>query len=187
MCQYVYRFDWPDLTSNGTLNITQQVISLHFPQKSDVIPYGLIDKNCLPEVMLTVGNQVLFSYAWLPIASYNDLFKCHDMFNRMANEFLKCNLTKGSNPPPAYVKYYDEHHTFQKTPDYIVSCQESYLQVLIDLKILSSHCSPSRTMPKIEIHIGSYLVFCSNRDLKGLSSVSYTDVLTYILRKMANL
>jgi len=61
------------------------------------------------------------------------------------------------------------------------------ITVLIDLKILSSHCSPSRTMPKIEIHIGSYLVFCSNRDLKGLSSVSYTDVLTYILRKMANL
>ena len=185
LCQYVYSFDWPDLTSHGTLNITQNVIAVHFPQKPCIYPYSPTDKNNIPEVILKVSEQVLFSYAWLPIASYYDLNKCHDMLTRMAYYFFKCD--PAWQPTTSFVKYYDKQNTFQKNSDYTLNCQESYLQVLIDLKILSSHSHPVRQGPHIEIHIGSYLVFSSKRDLKGLSTSSFNDVLNYILRKIANL
>lgn len=187
--EYCYTFDGSDLTSDGRLNVAQTTIAAHFPAKNSIRQDNTLDKNYIPNFFLSVDNTVLFNYEWLPIVSYNDIWRCRDMFNRLFYEYL--NLTQYqpmSTTPDVYAfKWPHKLHTYQATSNYILNCEERHLHVNIDVTRLSSNAVMCKHLPHVEIYIGPYLVFSSYRDLDGLSGNALIHVLSFILQKMSSL
>ncbi len=130
----------------------------------------------------------MFNYDWLPIYTGTDLMRCKDILYKM---FCEYHSHVGDGPKSLSQPYYtpfmhNEHETRFENYECSLYCLENPQVTSIELKIKQSFkeintCSNSIN---VKIYIGQFLIFCSERDLKGLGHVSVTYVLIFILSKL---
>lgn len=185
--KYTYCFDWPEVPSDGSVLVYDNLIILQFPQRVGS-PSCLVDQRFLPVIELTVCQKLLFSFSWLPIFSYADLSKCQDMLRKFYYEYLTLLDSYPSQNSSGHHKLYQEHHTFRQNFEFVLDCKESYQQTFINLNISSDlTCQSGKQESHVQIRIGDYVVFCSKRDLKGIEYENVAGVLCFILQKISQL
>jgi hypothetical protein len=185
---YMYRFDWPYVTSDGTLQISNKnLVLIALPQRVGS-PSNILDQNLLPSFDLTISQNLLFSFSWLPIYTCADLLKCQDILIRAYYNYLMLiNVSPPQNPPGFQYLYYEQSNT-EQTSEYVLNYKESRLHTSLKLDILPNPtCDILKEDPHVQIHIGDYIVFSSERDLRGVQSKTLAFLLSFILQKLCRL
>jgi hypothetical protein len=184
---YMYRFDWPDVTLDGSLQISDKLVVLQFPQKIGS-PGCLLEKHFIPFVDFTVCENLLFSYSWLPIYSWADLTKCQDIFIRAYYDYLTIIKSCPPQNTPDFQYFYHEKRTTCQTSEYVIDCKESHLHTSLKIDILPNPtCDILKKEPHVQIHVGEYIVFSSERDIRGVNSKTLAVLLSFILQKLSRL
>ena len=141
----------------------------------------------LPDIEIVICKKLFFKYTWLPIVFEHDLTNCQDMLNKLYNEWLFLTQTHNMVTTPTHDKKYAERHAHLRHKDYVLDCWESQEATHLQVEIHQLRPAVSKNSPFVQMYVGPYLIFCSQRDLPGLSSSHYTYVTSYILQKMAGI
>jgi hypothetical protein len=178
--KYIYYFDIPPLFSSGSVNVYDHKLVATFPEPAS--EQSSLDHKYIPYVSLFVDKKQLFSYDWLPIYSVLDLEKCQDMFYKLYFEYSSLRV------------HYDVHssalsgifnliETSKETSEFTLSARETYNSASIEIELTKNEkMSLDCLLPiHIQIYIGAFLVFCSQRDLQPLNSKNLDYLLNFIL------
>jgi hypothetical protein len=168
--KYIYHFDYPQLTESGYVKIDLlNNIIVSFPEKPNVsVPHEI---QLAQNSTVYINKQLHFSYEWLPIYNYNDLYKVRDMMTKAYYDYIsiidKQVLQDFSSKK--YCPYYcSEIVTEHKTENFEISCFENKTNTCFDISIFNAskqkpaYCNEFRNL---QIFIGGNLIFCGQRDL----------------------
>ncbi|MEI7486018.1 MAG: hypothetical protein WCJ72_01195 [Chryseobacterium sp.] len=194
--QLIYYFDNDQLKSSaGYLQFFDQKLVLVFPEHSLDYSNVQIEKKLVSNINIFINKQLLFNYEWLPINTFNNLAKCQDMLYKMFHEYLS--LSTNYSPyhyTPAGL--YDVFETHYNNQEFTLTCIENYTSTCIQIDTKQNTdvliVQPEKTsvpglcdgLIHVQIYIGAYLVFCSQRDFQYLNFNNTNYLLNFIFSKL---
>jgi hypothetical protein len=191
--KYTYYFSSHSLsTSIGYLTVFDKKIIAYFSERTQNNNFVYLDVKCIPQFNLFINKIQLFSFDWLPIYTVNDLEKVQDMFYKFLNEYQLLenqNYPAVSHFPP--IGTYNVFETYYADQEFSLCCNEAFNLTDINIRIKDNTKSDLKVNNKndnetpvhLQIYIGSYLVFCSQRDLKNLSNENVNYINNFLLSK----
>jgi hypothetical protein len=168
--KYIYHFDYPQLNESGYVTIDQlNNIIVVFPEKPNVsVQYEI---KLYHNSVIYINKKLHFSYEWLPIYNYNDLYKVKDMISKVYYDYLSIiNVHVSPLKNKKYFPLYcSEILTEHKTKYYEILCFENTTNTCFEISIfntdkLENICSKT-DFKNLQIFIGGNLIFCGKRDL----------------------
>ncbi|MFN5443679.1 MAG: hypothetical protein ACK48V_05570 [Crocinitomicaceae bacterium] len=191
--KYTYYFsNHPLTTSVGYLTVFDKKIIACFSERTQNNNFVYLDVKCIPQFNLFINKIQLLSFDWLPIYTVNDLEKIQDMFYKFLNEYQLLenqNYPAVSHFPP--IGTYNVFETYYVDQEFSLSCHETFNSTDINIKIKEStktntilNITNENSPPvHLQIYIGSYLVFCSQRDLQNLSKENVNYIINFLFSK----
>ncbi len=121
-----YAFDFPSLTENGWIDISDNSIVLTFPEKPTVYVKDAYD--IIQNSQLFVNNQLVFAIDWLPIYTLLDFLRVKDMLEKCLQSYTNL-IGEKVFVPHTYLwapnKIFNSAVTnFSKGDDFILYCYE---------------------------------------------------------------
>ncbi len=187
MEKHSYAFDDPLLHDQGFVQIFnkgQQCTKtvLHFPARNSTSQY-LSESELNRNFQLFVNKQIVFSFNFLPILTWNDFTRCQNMFYKAFIEIgseldfassyqgqLHCQLTSGATHP-----------------QFTLTCHENINSTVIEVDLTpreETELQPSLKETRFQIQIGSYTPFCSEKNLPNLDPSLKRFIISFILHKL---
>ena len=174
----LYKFDSNEC---GYIEITQDIIVIHFPEKS--LPEKTFSNQ---EIQLFVDKTLVLHSNWLPIHSTSDYFKCKTMF--LQSYQMYCNAVQQSfYSPNSYYPYYsDEIVTNIKNKSFSIYSFENPTICSVEIDVYKDITleHPCSTFP-LHIFIGNNKIFDSNRDLNQCSTENIYFIIQFVLAKLS--
>jgi hypothetical protein len=168
--KYIYHFDYPHLTESGyvMIDLLNNNIIVLFPEKPNLSV--LHEIKFYQNSVVYINKKLHFSYEWLPIYNYNDLYKVKDMLTKAYYDYMYIINVQVSSACKNYCPYYcSEVLTEHKTKYFEISCFENKTNTCFDILSLNDDklkptCSKTK-FNNLQIFIGGNLIFCGKRDL----------------------
>ena len=182
-----YAFDFPSLTENGWIDISDNSIVLTFPEKPTVYVKDAYD--IIQNSQLFVNNQLVFAIDWLPIYTLLDFLRVKDMLEKCLQSYTNL-IGEKVFVPHTYLwapnKIFNSAVTnFSKGDDFILYCYEDPNTSQIQLTLPESTDCNTDISINFQICIGKNIVFCAQRDLSSLSKINDIHfILQFILYKL---
>ena len=181
-----YHFDFPQLTDNGWIDISDTSIVLTFPEKPTVYVKDAYD--IVQNSQLFLNNQLLFAIDWLPIYTYFDYLRVKDMLEKCLQSYTNL-IGERVFTPHTYLwtpnKIFNSTITnVSKGDDYILYCYEDPNTSQVQLTIPESSECHTEVSINFQICIGKNIVFCAQRDLSALNENDINFILQFILYKL---
>jgi hypothetical protein len=183
--RYIYYFNSLPLFSTGSLQVYEKSLVVTFPERPT--DHLTCETQYLPYINVFVNKQQLFSFEWLPVYTKADLEKCQDILYKLFQEYLILTHfaynypTSCSGPCDIFEINYQNHEFSLFSQEYSNSTT-----IQIDINKNSPRVVDNEVPTfHVQLYIGSYLIFCSHRDLSGLSEKNVNYVTTFILSKIA--
>ncbi len=161
-----------DSFSDGYVDITENKTVVYFPECKEVLK--TVPKNC----NIYLNNILIFSFKWLPIMSLNDYYKIIDMFAKCLYNLENVYIPHTSSPYRAFSKLV----TNLNVRDFMLYILEEKCNTSI--QITNRQITECELTSCFQIFLGNTMLFCSARDLKGLSREETLYFLGCILHKI---
>jgi hypothetical protein len=186
--RYIYYFNSLPLCSSGSLQVYDKSLVVTLPERTATQDDRLsFDAQYLPYINVFVNKQQHFSFDWLPIYTKADLSKCKDMLYKLFHEYL-FSTQYALNYPCSISGPCDLFEMNYQNQEFSLFSQEQCNSTSIQIDI-HKNMSPvvNKEIPTIhvQLYIGSYLIFCSHRDLWGLSDNNVNYITHFILSKIS--
>ncbi len=182
--KHIYRFDDPLLTESGFVQIFNKGqnlnrIVLHFPERSNQTDY-LSENKLNSSLHLFVNKQLLFSFNYLPILTWTDFQRSQAMFYKA---FI--DISSGS---------FASTHRTQLNEDIVFGAEHSQFTLTccenINSTVIEVNLEPGQE-PNVfdhpcffQLQLGNYTLFCSQKNLPGLSLYHQRYIVAFILQKI---
>lgn len=185
MRQYLYSFHWSDGQTQGSVDVHDHGIALHFPSRT-LTAHPTVHPPMLPTCVLSINNVVLFDLHWLPIHTEADFYKCQDMLYRLYYEWW----ANFPQTPSAHFMYklYDKQRTFKKNVMVSLDLSEEYGYTYFNVHMTKTGPLFDHDLyPHVSIYCGGSLIFSSQRDLDRLDKPTLTWLLGIIVEKLSHI
>jgi hypothetical protein len=182
-----YNFDFPLLTDNGWIEISDTSIVLTFPEKPTVYVKDAYD--IVQNSQLFLNNQLVFAIDWLPIYTHLDYLRVKDMLEKCLQSYTNL-IGEKVFVPHTYLwtpnKIFNSTITnVGKGDDFILYCYEDPNTSQIQLTLPENSEYHTEVSINVQICVGKNIVFCAQRDLASLSKeIDINFILQFILYKL---
>jgi hypothetical protein len=185
----MYSFDYPMLTESGQVKITDECITLQFPEKPTIY---VKDSVKIPKnVALFIENNHCFSLDWIPMHTWTDYYRVKDMIEKCLQAY--CNLTGNTCfTPHTFVcnssRYHESITTNFTTNNFSLSCFEHLAGTCIQLSVTEEINNDKEIPLHFQLCIGKHIVFSTERDLHCVTNTSNVHfIVQFILYKLLNI
>jgi hypothetical protein len=169
-------YGFVDGGTEGYVDISSKQTILHFPELKE----ALSSVPC-QECNLYLDKQLILSYKWLPFYSQNDCSKIMDMLFKCYSSFQHTFVPYAPSPYRAYNKLITNINVSHYNIYILEEGCSTSVQITNNKKPNDSQ--PSSITSIFRIYIGRFLLFCSERDLSGLSKEDTIYIIQLILYK----
>jgi hypothetical protein len=186
----LYSFDNPLVTECGSVRITDQKITLQFPEhpSTHVKESIKIGQN----INVFVENMLHFSLQWVPIHTWSDFYRMRDMYEKCLQSFSYLTAGDSSFTPHTFswnpVKWSTGITTnFTKAQSFSIQCFENSYETCVQILLLNGDNKEKETPLHFQLCIGKNIVFCTKRDLNGINQAEHVHfIVKFILYKLIN-
>ena len=187
-----YLFDSNSLSSVGYVDISENVIHVHFPEKTRG---SELPSSNYKNVNIFVNNQLCFTFDSLPFNSFYDRVRIMDMFVKAYE--LYSNMVQGyyfKPYPHSNKSNYSYSGIITKTiiPDVLaLYCLENHFTTSIHFTIEDSDNVTEIDEMEYPVHfrisIDQTIVFDTAKHLKSLKQIYKNFVVQFLLHKIVNI
>lgn len=184
--KYTYYFEFPSLTDSGYVEISNQTLTVLFPEQPE--SYSSQHKHYNSRsTQLQVNNQLVFCNQWIPTYTFDDCLRIKDMFYKAYKEVVMQDHSVAHYQGCQYIQQDETTMSYNTHSFYLYSSETRYsTTICLNLKTNAKKTTNEHKFPVnyLQIYVGNNLVFCSKTLLNSFQCNDIQFIISFILYKL---